>query len=99
MSILIKGMEMPTSCTACRFRDGVWCRAYPGRVVQDAYKSRTRDDDCPLIPVPPHGDLVDAQEQMRLMQSCEYDTYDDYNRAFDMLDNAPTIIPASEEGE
>lgn len=53
-------------------------------------------EEYQAVPVPPHGDLIDAQEEMRLMQSCDYDTYDDYSRAFDMLDNAPTIIPAEE---
>ena len=47
-----------------------------------------------IVEIFDHGDLIDAEEQLRLMQACEYDTYDDYNRAFDMLDNAPTVIPA-----
>lgn len=45
-----------------------------------------------------HGDLIDACEEMRLMQSYDYDTYEDYLRAFDMLDNAPTVIEA-DKGE
>jgi len=52
-----------------------------------------------IIELSNHGDLIDAEEQMRLMQACEYDTYDDYCRAFDMLDNAPTIIPAERSEE
>lgn len=95
MSILIKGMEMP--------QEGNWktVRIYPdGTCAIPNWQG-----DCTLlkgaqaVEIPPHGDLIDAQEQMRLLQSCDYDTYDDYNRAFDMLDNAPTIISASEEGE
>jgi len=45
-----------------------------------------------------HGDLIDACEEMRLMQSYNYDTYEDYLRTFDMLDNAPTVIEA-DKGE
>ena len=45
-----------------------------------------------------HGDLIDACQEMRLMQSYDYDTYEDYARAFDMLDNAPTVIEA-DKGE
>lgn len=45
-----------------------------------------------------HGDLIDAYQEMRLMQSCDYDTYEDYSRAFDMLDNAPTIVEADKGG-
>ena len=44
-----------------------------------------------------HGDLIDACEEMRLMQSYDYDTYEDYLRAFDMLDNALTVIAADKE--
>lgn len=44
-----------------------------------------------------HGDLIDACEEMRLMRSYDYDTYEDYARAFDMLDNAPTVIKADKE--
>ncbi len=45
-----------------------------------------------------HGDLIDACEEMRLMRSYDYDTYEDYLRAFDMLDNAPAVIKA-DKGE
>ena len=91
MSILIKGMKMPEHCGYCRFRyDGI-CHALQ--------KTQYSVKECPLVELPDHGDLIDAEEQMRLMQACEYDTYDDYERAFDMLDNAPTIIPAERSGE
>lgn len=45
-----------------------------------------------------HGDLIDACQEMRLMRSYDYDTYEDYLRAFDMLDNAPAVIKA-DKGE
>lgn len=45
-----------------------------------------------------HGDLIDACEEMRLMRSYDYDTDEDYLRAFDMLDNAPAVIKA-DKGE
>lgn len=45
-----------------------------------------------------HGDLIDACEEMRFMQSCDYDTYEDYLIAFDMLENAPIVIEA-DKGE
>lgn len=105
MSVYID-MEMPTSCRKCKLMmncdncEGWECYCLPlgkniGYMDDDpGIPSEKRRDDCPLVPVPPHGDLIDAQEQMRLMQSSDYDTYDDYSRAFDLLDNAPTIIPA-----
>ena len=86
MSFLIKDMEMP--------KEGTVIAIY--KLNGKFYASVHGTELCPLVPVPPHGDLIDAQEEMRLMQSYDYDTYDDYCRAFDMLDNAPTIIPAEE---
>ena len=101
MGIYIKGMEIPRGCAFCKIarRNGkkMVC-PFSGEEwdIHDPMSADHRLDNCPLVPVPPHGDLIDAAEEMRLMQSCEYDTYDDYNRAFDMLDNAPTVIPAEE---
>lgn len=89
MGIYIKGMEMPKEGFSTTIRihaDGTVyvCGAYPTELHKAIY-------------VPPHGDLIDAQEEMKLMRSYDYDTYDDYFRAFDMLDNAPTIIPEEAE--
>lgn len=108
MSVLIKGMMMPVNCQTCPFVQN----EYPIGGEALVYRCRCtftqklagnpafeRNKDCPLVEIPPHGDLIDAQEEMRLMQSSDYDSYDDYRRAFDMLDNAPTIIEAEEEKE
>lgn len=97
MGVYIKGMEMPSGCLSCDFCNPFTDEPYCRRLMRKTPKV-TRLEDCPLVTVPPHGRLIDAQEQMRLMRSYEYDTYDDYSRAFDMLDNAPTIIEA-EDGE
>lgn len=52
MSVLIKGMDMPKSCGVCRF-NGVYCYA---KGDEDAHSTLP----CPLVPVPPHGRMVDA---------------------------------------
>ena len=51
MSILIKGMEMPKRCGGCFLR--------VGECKQRIYME-DRPHDCPLVPVPPHGRLIDA---------------------------------------
>lgn len=68
MSVLIKGMEMPTSCDDCEFCEHAisgydWCsipmvngRSKP--LVEPVFKP----DWCPIVPVPPHGRLIDADE-------------------------------------
>ena len=59
MSILINGMEMPTSCFECRFSIDGFCYA-SGHVNIRANEERQITNYCPLIPVPPHGRLIDA---------------------------------------
>lgn len=58
MSVLIN-MEMPTSCGFCLFEkhtdDGYECCI--NRCLTEYQK---RPDDCPLVSVPPHGRLIDA---------------------------------------
>lgn len=71
MSVLIKGMKMPT--------EGKVMVIY--KLKGEFYASLNGTELCPLIELPDHGDLIDAEEQMRLMRAYEYDTYDDYNLA------------------
>lgn len=86
MSIIIKGMKMPK-------KEGDYdARLHVNRDGTALFYLYKECGAHPAKELPPHGDLIDAEEQMRLMQSYDYDTYDDYSRAFDMLDNAPTII-------
>ena len=88
MSVLIMGMELPENCRDCRLSTVI---AFDKRPLCDAlvqYMSfgeweAKRLDNCPLVPVPPHGRLIDADACERLDM-----------RPWD----APTIIPA-EEGE
>lgn len=48
MSVLIKGMEMPERCAKCFLKQSCNKRIYMER----------RPDNCPLVPVPPHGRLI-----------------------------------------
>lgn len=59
MSILIKGMEMPTKCSECLFAqlsptgESLICNYMLSIVSWDE-----RPSDCPLSYVPPHGRLI-----------------------------------------
>lgn len=56
MSILIKGMGMPRDCGECRF-------GYDGKcfAVSPIHRFFVGDTfECPLIEIPPHGRLIDA---------------------------------------
>ena len=62
MSILIKGMEMPKNCHECRFVSGCYCKAAQKKLDLMVDVSYIRDTVCPLIELPPHGDLIDRDE-------------------------------------
>lgn len=98
MSILIKGMEMPKSCYKCplRRRDGmdIVCPVAHERFsVADVNILEYRLNNCPLVPVLPHGDLIDRDAL------CEGRVSND--NVVICAKCAPTIIPAdpAEEGE
>ena len=97
MSILIKGMEMPTSCGDCPIGDSLCCTLMPGvpalwKEYTIAIRTNKRHSHCPLIPVPPHGRLIDLDAiPKEAWRGAKEDLVDE-------LILAPTIIPA-EEGE
>ena len=62
MSVLIKGMEIPKSCLhgACPL-DGASCSLWEEKYWKSPTAPyRKRHPKCPLVPVPPHGRLIDA---------------------------------------
>ena len=94
--VYIKGMEMPLACSNCAFceQNYFYTRAYCRISDDDDMMSineirAKRRDNCPLVPVPPHGRLIDAD----VLIGTERETFEDYH-----ISEAPTIIPA-EEGE
>ena len=62
MSVLIKGMEMPKSCESCPCyyeTEGAW-RNECEVLQREHYITDERPDWCPLVEIPPHGRLIDA---------------------------------------
>ena len=101
MSVLIKGLKMPRNCydcgvSFCAGGDLFWCGLAETEVSIDTDE---RDPDCPLVPVPPHGRLIDADA---LLKGCERVATEYATREFAFsqtaIETAPTIIEA-EEGE
>ena len=94
MDILIKGMEMPTSCYDCPLVDNECFGSIKCCYAKRWGSANMRAADCPLVPVPPHGRLIDAdvtREEIDRMRPgrCYEDAW-----ALTVMDNAPTIIPA-----
>jgi hypothetical protein len=111
MGVYIKGMEMPKSCESCPCKTadafgGLGCQATGYIPLRKA--NQDRPDNCPLVPVPPHGRLIDgdklAEEQKENVGAYHANliTLDDLAECLLKQsiseDYAPTIIPA-EEGE
>jgi len=92
MGVYIKGMKMPESCYVCPFCDYVSarCDAVKGNPYTPESRYEKRADFCPLVPVPDHGRLIDADAL------CEGRVSND--NVVICAKCAPTIIPA-EEGE
>ena len=96
MGVYIKNMEMPTSCRACMFsrtdiRNMDWC----------VLTEKDLPCECPLVPVPPHGDLIDRREAIIDANERAYDFWlsdDEVNATIQFLNEQTTIIP-TEEGE
>ena len=119
MSIYIKGMEMPTNCSDCPLcYDMMECSASNIRffkVKEQVFDFCTeRHPNCPLIPVPPHGRLIDAdalhklfEDQWHYLQVLDWNenpTAEAMQSGINwcintMHDDAPTIIPADKGGE
>lgn len=101
MGILIRGMEMPKSCSDCPLCYGMMeCSISDIKffnVKEQVFDFRTscteRHPNCPLVFVPPHGDLVDKDKLKKQMSNLA----ESYGWWF-VLCNTPTIIPA-EDGE
>ena len=110
MSVLIKGLIMPSCCDVCTFSD--WsnlhqtasCKLHdydPCFADYSREYMEKRADFCPLTEIPePHGRLIDAE---KLKKEYPHDT--DWNYPVntncyvcESIDNAPTVIKA-EGGE
>lgn len=105
MGVYINGMEMPTCCFKCGFYhhsvdDGYYDFEYCGAnnaEFNNAYDStkphinpfEEKLSNCPLVPVPLHGRLIDADDLANSITGAIYHS--------DLRD-APTILEA-EEGE
>lgn len=99
-SILIKGMEMPKNCSDCPLNyDSMMCIVTGTRwwsdtmVLMNFDSDKERLHDCPLIELPPHGRLIDADE---LANKTFYSTTSAPYITYKTFCDAPTVIERSE---
>ena len=94
MSVLIKGMKMPSSCMECPLSDHeAWC-LIPGDWRERYYcPDDERSHDCPLVEIPEGARLIDADILYdRIIQ--RFDVCDDF---LEMLEETPTIFEEGDE--
>ena len=113
MSVLIKGMNIPQSCMDCKLTDSENCTCVLKEFYNDEYYvgcfEKGRAPWCPLVEVPTHGRLKDADELKELFRETitgiatrtdMKGAYEHMIRAsamvIEMIDDAPTVIEASE---
>ena len=102
MSVLIKGMDMPETCSDCEWSYYVgngraMCKRVSMTDKTDIMTKR-RADFCPLIEVPPHGDLADKDKLMKEFMDSDLDHLqrDDWKEVIQIVSDAPTVIEAEE---
>lgn len=104
MSILIKDKALPKTCEECLFY-GI--DAESGCFLEKCYVIRRAGQDkpswCPLVSVPPHGRLIDADALLSQYKGNIWTAKTDYAEGLRDVTNdikqAPTIIEAEEEQE
>lgn len=102
MSVLIKGMKMPYRCCDCKLK--YWDGEEDVCPFVGIIASIGRHDACPLVSVPDHGRLIDADALVQEI-SDNIDAFwngggGGYYIAEDAIGDvriAPTIIPADKE--
>ena len=98
MSILIRGMEMPKSCNECIMSIEQACMIN-GNIISNYWARLDRPTDCPLVELPPHGRLIDADALTKeAYDSGQYANAEVgfHQRVVDVedIEDAPTIIEA-----
>ena len=96
MSILIKGMKMPHNCLYCPLSvlngERLFCEITNDEVLRSKIAQ-----GCPLVEVPPHGRLIDADEAHIDADERGFDFWAcdaDIDSAQEFLKAQPTIIEA-----
>ena len=66
MSVIVKNMEMPQNCGECPFIFSSWGIEYYCHLARAStsaeYVEREKMTNCPLVELPPHGRLIDADK-------------------------------------
>lgn len=105
MSVLIKGMKMPKSSRDCPFTemDENWEKQCTVNGKYEWHKDRLCDN-CPLIELQPHGNLIDKLELCHALKNRwaadDCSAFDILNTTYNLFAHivleAPVVIPREE---
>ena len=101
MSVLIKDMEMP-SCNDCPLAGDFKCNLMPSipalcKEYDIAVQNGERLNNCPLVKIPPHGRLIDADDVFHVLTSYYHHSTDFQHEALkEALARVSTIIEAED---
>jgi len=101
--VYVPGMEMPKNCNECAFTVLGYCRAWNSFPNGEALNRHERADFCPLVPVPAHGRLIDADAAAKqgwtISRTYSASPTEMVYEVKTMTDEVlPTIIPADKDG-
>ena len=104
MSVLIKGLIMPSCCDGCTFSDWSNLHQTASCKLHDydpCFSDHSREyedkraDFCPLVEVPvPHGRLIDGDALQCKVDDIGLGYFSVYGVTEDTIDSAPTVIEA-----
>ena len=97
MCLLIKGMKMPKNCEECildhKFFKWLGCYKH---VSGDTIADGKRSPACPLIELPTHGRIIDADALIAAGWQLSRDNIFTGKYEIALLSSVPTIIPGEE---
>lgn len=68
MDVLIKNFDMPENCEECPLANDECFGAWKCSYVKQ-WGGKKRAEDCPLLILPSHGDLIDIEDLKSLLLS------------------------------
>lgn len=96
MSVIVKGIKPPGNCFLCPYKKHAgWVRCmFTDMNVEPETVRETKAKSCPIVEVPTHGRLIDADAI-----KFKYGIYDEYYEKIKMvsesdIEDMPTIIEA-----
>ena len=109
MSVIVKGMTFPKCCAECDFEshDEYEC-IHECPLIYKGYTNKTRMfarlDECPLIELPSHGRLIDADKLVTIFKGISEAEAQIHGhgwnftmRCINEIENASTVLEEEEE--